>query len=273
VTLASCGRGNIYGRSPALEEYRENLDKLEVMLDEGSLFFGESPGPSETEYRELVAQYREAGLEALSIDGRRSLLMVAQLAFLEYVNSIRYVVTAEPRVSDGPGAAPARGIVEEVYRQRTVPYLSAARVKGTGIRWMAGSPERDPEAAEEWLILVEDVPEDAEFVTITGWERRTDEWTCTLGQEDSGEWFMVDFVRMRTVAGWPEGQLEGADTVDGRASYRFQGAEVIYWLDAETLWLRQYEYGGLRVKLEAVNQDIRIQPPDVDVGCVQETSQ
>jgi hypothetical protein len=76
---------------------------------------------------------------------------------------------------------------------------------------MAGSPARDPEAAEESLILVEDVPEDAEFVTITGWERHADDWTCRLGQEDSGDWFMVDFVRMRTVAGWPEGERRAGD--------------------------------------------------------------
>jgi hypothetical protein len=46
--------------------------------------------------------------------------------------------------------------------------------------------------------------------------------------------------------------------------------------DAETLWLRQYQYedssGALiTVKLEAINEDIRIVPPDVDVPCVEGT--
>lgn len=69
------------------------------------------------------------------------------------------------------------------------------------------------------------------------------------------------------------------DSVDGRPAHKFQGVgaeqrDLTYWLDAQTLWLRQYEFeeDGIRyrVKLEAVNEDIRIEPPDVEVECVED---
>lgn len=51
-----------------------------------------------------------------------------------------------------------------------------------------------------------------------------------------------------------------------------------YWLDAETLWLRQYQYEEpsdalITVKLKAINEDISIEPPDVDVECVENAAE
>jgi hypothetical protein len=276
--LASCRSADreavsAYGRPPALEEYRQNLGEMEPGLQEGSLFFWDSPGPSDAEYRELVAQYREGGLEALPHEERRSLLMVAQLAFLAHARTVRYSATSEPGSNQEGEVAAGQVVAEEVYRHKDGPSLAAWRVRGNGIWWTVGAPRRrGPDAPHEDIILVEDVPEDAEFVTVREWERRGDQWTCTVTKSGGG-WYTVDFVRMSTMAGWPEGELLGQETIDGWSTYRFQGGEVVYWLDAETLWLRQYEFEGFRVKLEAVNEDIRIEPPDVDVDCLEEASE
>ena len=76
------------------------------------------------------------------------------------------------------------------------------------------------------------------------------------------------------------GKLEERDILDERPAYRMAAEsiesypDITYWLDAETLWLRQYAYeeDGIRytIELEAVNEDITIEPPDVDVECVEE---
>jgi hypothetical protein len=242
--------------------------------------------PSESEYRQLVARYREQGLEGLSEEDRHLLVAVAQVAFEAYPDILRYSVTAEETRA---GSAQGRGgeaVLEEVYRHPpAAPPLAARRVQGRAIMWQwLSDPLWYADAPSDRLEFLEffvaDQPSETLFATWTEWDKRDDGWTCITGTGEATPFALAEGIRLGNLQDYVLGDLLGPDKVDGGAAYklyslnRTTGREITYWLDTDTLWLRQlqYEEDGIRytVKLEAVNEDIRIEPPDVNVPCEEE---
>jgi hypothetical protein len=276
----SCGSHGeppaIYGDAPAMEDYRSVLGELDPLTQEGSLFFPDSVAPTEAEYRHLSSRYRENGLEGLSPEERQSLLVIAQLAFLAYVDTIRYSVSAADSAAGRSAAHEGRAVLQEVYQHGELPFLTMRRVEGKAIDWpWASDPVWDPGAATEALLFVEGSPESSDFVPVTVWERRAGQWTCATGRTSSVDMYGGIFVHFRRARDWASGEAPArVGDVAGRPAYEFQMRGRTWWLDSETLWLRQYEYeeDGVHylVKLEAINEDIRIEPPDVDVECIEE---
>ena len=267
------------GGPPALEEYLGILGEyawdIEVIQDH--------PEPSDSEYQELVARYREEGMEGLPTEDRQLLLAVAQVAFDAYPDTLRYSVTGKETAATMGETRHGEAVLEEVYRRPpAVPPLAARRVLGRGISWgWPSDPRWNPSAPDERVELYPEQPGESEMLTSTEWEKDDGRWICTTRKGEAGVFALAMGVRLGNLQDYVLGDPLGPDKVDGRAAYKFYsldrttGRETTYWLDAETLWLRQYEYerDDIRytVKLEAINEDIRIEPPDVDVECVEET--
>lgn len=265
---------------PALEEYLGILGYYAGDIE----VIQHRPAPSESEYRQLVASYRERGMEGLSTEDRELLLAVGQVAFEAYPDTLRYSVTAEETRAGSDEARGGEAVLEEVYRHPpAAPPLAARRVQGRAIIWgWPSDPRWYPDAPSERLEFLEffvaDQPSESLFATWTEWDKRDDGWTCIKETGEATPVFaLMEGIRLGSLQDYVLGDLLGPDKVDGGAAYklyslnRTTGREITYWLDAETLWLRQYEYerDGIRytVKLEAVNEDIRIEPPDVNVPC------
>jgi hypothetical protein len=288
--LACCssprhGPAAAYGPPPALEEYRSSLGEYESIAEsfdpKGTLLGDEA-------YRALVAKYREEGLDSLSEAERVSFLYVAETAFLAYAITLRYSVTSDGPV-DADGVPVVSATLEEVYRHLEAlsedlsshldfPSVAARRVKGSNVSWSWISlPARDPQAPADRREFFEFDPQEGNFVTSMTWDRDGDAWRCATFEGRDDNWGMAHLAYLGRFGSYARGDLEGRDTLDGRPAYRFSirgdpaWEDQTYWLDAETLWLRQYEYelDGVhyRVKLEAVNEDIHIEPPGVIVEC------
>jgi hypothetical protein len=289
--LASCASrseapATTYGEPPPVEEYlgsllpgfatEQELDRLDPEL-----------------YASIVSRFREGGLEALADSDRGELLHVAQVAFLSHAETARYRVTSRDPPAGGDPSHDGEATVEETYVrssyapwESTVSHLTARRVTMDRVCWSLGLwPWWDAGCQGESRLLVDFVPPEqqsqVDTAIVTEWGNIDGQWMCYRNAPTSSyryyaaeldRWGM--FVRLR------KAMLSGRDTVDSQPAYRFedyQDRSVQYWLDADTLWLRQFEFeeDGIHytVKLEAVNEDIRIEPPDVDVPCVEEQSE
>jgi hypothetical protein len=153
---------------------------------------------------------------------------------------------------------------------------------GSAIEWRRSLAEYNPDAAPERREIYEVPSKSSEVVTSEVWDKSPEGWKCTKQTSEGGYYGLLGLAYEGRFSHLAKGTLLGEDTIDKRPAYRLVLAEdrlqsvpeITYWLDAETLWLRQYEYeeDGIRytVKLEAVNEDITIQPPAVDVECVEE---
>jgi hypothetical protein len=245
-------------------------------------------------YSSLVSRFREGGLEALSEADRTELLRVAGVAFLSHVETARYGVTSRDISPDTAPSHEGEATVEEVYVRRTlsgdsptgstVSHLAARQVNTDGIAWFWGlTPYWDAEYRGESRLFVdfvsgEQYPQGATAI-ITEWSSSGEgDWACYRTDPSSGYRYyaaLLDY--WGTFIRFAKAILSGRDTLDGQPAYRFEDYEdssVQYWLDAETLWLRQYQYEEpsdalITVELEAINDDIRVDPPDVDVECVE----
>ena len=269
---------------PAVEEY---LDILLPGLAAETELDQLDPG----RYSSLVSRFREGGLEGLSESDRTELLRVAQVAFLSHAETARYEVTSRDRSPDTRQSHEGAATIEEVYVPRTlsgnsptgstVYHLGARRTNTDGICWSWGlEPYWDAECRGELRLFVEFVwgeqyPEGATAI-ITEWSNADGQWTCYRTDAASGyRYYAAALDHWGGFMRFAKGTPTGRDILDGQATYRFDLGPIQCWLDAETLWLRQYEFedpnGALiTVKLEAINGDIRIEPPDVGVECVEE---
>jgi hypothetical protein len=277
--------GIIYGEAPPVEEYLSNLRELESLAAPGSIFFGELDPPSQEEYRAIVRRYREQGLDALPREERESLLLVAQFAFLAYGDTLRYSLVAQGTEGNPQDRQHGQAVMEEVYLHDPGLLPAAVRTTGTAIGWPWPLwPRWDPDAPTEVRAFLEYPSPDAKekFPAETVWINDTGEWTCLRWEFDSFTWAFTYGPYFSKFGRFAHGDLIGEDTLDGRPAYKFEGPnvgekQITYWLDADTLWLRQYEYeeDGIHylVKLEAVNEEITIEPPDVDVECVEEEAE
>ena len=269
---------------PAVEEY------LDILLP-GFAADQELDQLDPELYTSLVRDFREGGLEALSEDDRSELLRVAQVAFLSHAETVRYRVTSRDA---SPGSVPSHdgeATVEETYVHRsysptdsTVSRLAARRASMRDICWSWGlTPYWDAESRGEMRLFVDflpaEQPSEADTAIITQWGNVDGKWGCYRTRASSSyRYYAAELDYWGTFVRVAKATLSGRDTLDGSPTYRFddyQNKTVHYWLDAHTLWLRQYQYvdssGALiTVKLEAVNEDIPIEPPDVNVPCVEE---
>jgi hypothetical protein len=268
---------------PAVEEYlhillpgfaaRKELDQLDPEL-----------------YASLVGRFREGGLEALTEADKGELLLVAQMAFLSDAGTVRWSVTSADAAADAEPSHDGEATIEETFVRGlyspwgTVSHLAARRAAMDGICWSWGmAPYWDPECRGELRLFVDFVSgeqrSEGDTAIVTQWVDIGGQWMCYLNASDSSyRYYAAELDYWGLFVGITKAILSGHDTLDGQPAYRFEDhwdRSWQYWLDAETLWLRQYEYerDGIRytVKLEAVNEDIRIEPPDVDVPCVEET--
>jgi hypothetical protein len=283
MVLASCGssRDHLSSHAPAMEDYLQGLTGDYELLPR--LFQPEREGPlGEAEYQRLVESYRKSGLEALSTWDRSTLLAVVEAAFLAHARTLRYSVTAEPSPTHDGDDFHGQAVSEEVYGNPEEPLITARRVSGGAIEWRwAWLPRRDAKAPDERLEILAYPSEEPQSAVATVWEDRGGQWSCVTFADTGQSYAWAELLYVRRFAEYAHGELVGPDTVGGRRAYRLttkgypSDVDITYWLDAETLWLRQYEYeeDGIRytVKLEVVNEDIRIEPPDVDVPCVEET--
>jgi hypothetical protein len=174
-------------------------------------------------------------------------------------------------------------VLEEVYAMwNGLQVIVARQVVGSAIEWRRSLAEYNPDAAPERREIYEVPSKSSEVVTSEVWDKSPEGWKCTKQTSEGGYYGLLGLAYEGRFSHLAKGTLLGEDTIDKRPAYRLVLAEdrlqsvpeITYWLDAETLWLRQYEYeeDGIRytVKLEAVNEDITIQPPAVDVECVEE---
>jgi hypothetical protein len=270
----------VYGSPPPLERYISWLQQgYRDYLRRGIFFFQGMTPPDELAYKALAHGYAETGLEGLSTGDRQTLLLVAQIAFISYADTLRYSVAAV-----GDDRNEAGGILEEVYSLHQERSIAARHFTGTGVSWPWPLwPHQDPDSPSETVQLFDrptDRPGGGWFVPETVWNKQSQTWSCLNMEIDDITWAFGYDAYLENLRGLGLGVLLERDAVEGRPAYKFSGVgaeqrDLIYWLDAETLWLRQYEYelDGIRytVKLEAVNEDIHIEPPDVDVPCVEET--
>ena len=271
-----------YGEAPALEEYISTLQQgYRDCVQQGIFFFQGVTPPNEQAYRAIVRNYRESGLETLPTQDRQALLLVAQIAFLSYADTLRYSVAVVENDTDIHDAQ-AQAVLEEVYSLDQERFLSARRVAGTGVSWpwpvWARQDDESPPEIRQFLNRPVEDPDGSWFVPETVWEKRDDRWSCLKVRIDSMTWAYSAWAYLENFRAFGLGIPLQRDSVGGRPAHRLSGIgaeqqDLTYWLDAETLWLRQYEYeeDGIRytVKLEAVNEEIRIEPPDVDVPCVE----
>jgi hypothetical protein len=274
----------IYGDPPPLEEYRSGLGDYQFIAES---FDPQGTVLSDERYRALVAKYRQGGLDSLSETERVSLLYVAETAFLAYAATLRYSVSSDGPVDAG-GIPMVSATLEELYQDVEapsedlswhlhVPSVAARRIQGSSVSWSWGQlPARNPQAPTERREFFDFHPE-TNFVTSATWDRDGGAWKCATFKGTDANWGLAHLAYLGRFGSYARGDLEGRDTLEGRPAYRFSirgdpaWEDQTYWLDAETLWLRQYEYeqDGIRytVKLEAVNEDIRIKPPGVIVEC------
>ena len=262
-----------------MEDYLDNLGTFEPLVQ----LIAERQ-PTKAEYEAIVEGYRAGGLEELADGDIRVLLAVSQMAFLSYQRTLRYSIVARETAPSQGGALKGEGVLEEVYVMwNGVRAMVARRLTGRAIEWRRSLPEYNPEGAPERLDIFEVPPESSEVVTEAVWENSPAGWTCTQ-QTSYGSYFgLLGLGYEGRFAELAKSTVLAKDTIDQRAAYRLllrgddvQGMpDITYWLDADTLWLRQYEYeeDGIRytVKLEAINEDITIEPPDVNVPCEEET--
>ncbi len=291
--LAACNGGNepardIYGRPPPLEGYLDTLLPGLAAMKELDRLDPQS-------YGSLVSRFRDGGLEALSETDRAELLLVAQIAFLSHVQTTRYTVTSRDTT---PGSEPSHAgeaTIEETFVRRaysstesTVSHMSARRVSTDHICWTWGLwPYWDPECQGEHRLFV-DFRSGEPYVTpiMTAWNNLDGPWECSRTDPTSSyRYYAAELDYWGLFGGLAKAIPVGRDTLDGQPAYRLEDYEdrsVQYWLDADTLWLRQYEFEydyegeeGIRytVTLEAINEDIVIEPPNVDVECVEEETE
>jgi hypothetical protein len=144
------------------------------------------------------------------------------------------------------------------------------------------APYWDPECRGELRLFVDFVSgeqrSEGDTAIVTQWFNVGGQWMCHLNAPDSSyRYYAAELDYWGLFVGITKAILSGRDTLDGQPAYRFEDyldRSWQYWLNADTLWLRQFQYeeDGIRytVKLEAINEDISIDPPDVDVPCVEE---
>jgi predicted small secreted protein len=269
---------------PAVEEY------LDILLP-GLAAMKELDQLDPDLYASLVRDFREGGLEALTDADRSKLLLVAQVAFLSHVETVRWSVTSGDVSAGAEPSHHGEATVEEIYVSRpypptgsTVSRLAARRGKTDSIGWSWGlTPYWDPDCRGELLLFVDFVSaeqgSEEDTAIITEWAEANGQWVCYRNAPTSSyRYYAAELDYWGTFVRLASAILSGRDTLDGQPTYRledYQDRSVQYWLDTDTLWLRQYQYedssGALiTVKLEAINEDIHIEPPDVDVPCAQE---
>jgi hypothetical protein len=266
---------NVGSEPPTIEDYRDEL----ALAFEGVLRNFRDPAPDELEYRAIVEKYYQQGLEALSPYETRALLVAAQAAFLSHARTLRYSL-----VTEEVGARTMEGVPGDATLEEVVPYpgvlgVLRRRIVGSGVDWPATDvPSAAPAPlAHERIEFLGNRPEHGGALSVTAWDKLDGRWTCTVMRSTQGILEMAAMGRPRNFARYALGEFVGLDTVNGRRAYKLGPAgagDITYWLDPDTLWLIQYEYEryGVRylVELEAINEDIRIEPPDVNVECVEE---
>ncbi len=281
VLLTSCNGGgesqqDIYGEPPAVQDYLDDLGTFEPFVE---LIAGRQP--TESEYEAIVDSYHEGGLEGLAESDLRVLLAVSQMAFLSHQRTLRYSVVAGETAPSDESDLVGHAVLQETYVMwNELQTAAARRVVGTAIEWRWVSlPQHQQSAPAERIEICDLSREDSDSLVSEVWNRSGTGWNCTAFRDEAGSFAMVALAYLGKFASFAKGSLLAEDTIDQRASYRLliEGdpvqsfPDVTYWLDAETLWLRQeqYEDDGIHyiVKLEAVNEDIVIEPPDVDVEC------
>jgi hypothetical protein len=274
-----------YPNAPPIEDYISSLrEGYQTYIEEGGFFFQGMTPPNEEAYMAIARNYRQTGLETLSSQDREALLLIAQTAFLSYAETIRYSVAVATNGTGAQGEQSAEAVLEEQYSFDEEHPLVARRLAGAGLSWpwpvWARRDEGSPPETRQFFGRPMQDSHGSWFVPETVWEKGDDHWSCLKVEIDAMTWAYSNYAYLENLRALGLGVLLKRDTVGGRSAYKFSGIgaeqqDLIYWLDAETLWLRQYEYelDGVRyrVKLEAVNEDIRIKPPDVDVPCVEET--
>jgi hypothetical protein len=240
-------------------------------------------------YASLVRRFREGGLEALTEADKGELLLVAQTAFLSDAETLRWSVTSADASADAEPSHHGEATMEETFVRGpyppwgTVSHLAGRRANMHHICWQWGlAPYWDPDCQGELRLFADFVSgeqrSDVDTAIVTQWVNVGGQWMCYLNAPDSSyRYYAAELDYWGLFARSAKAILSGRDTLDGQPAYRFEDYEHgswQYWLDTDTLWLRQFQYeeDGIRytVRLDAINEDIHIEPPDVDVPCVEE---
>jgi hypothetical protein len=267
---------NTGDEQPVIEDYRDDLSiAFEGILRDPEV---RSPAPDDGEYRAIVHKYRQDGLDALSDDERVSLLLAAQGAFLANACSLRFSIVSEGAAGSEGQNGGGQAVAEELYPYPAVLGIVRRHMTGSGIAWPWGElPRSESISPYDILQFFGHRPEDGGALSLTTWEWQHDRWVCSVASDAHGVLQIGLLGHIKNFSRYALGEFIGPDQVEGRQALRFEarGEDLTYWLDAQTLWVRQYEFhdssgATITVKLEAVNEDIRIEPPDADVKCVGE---
>ena len=233
----------------------------------------------EGKYRDAVQTLKENGIDALSDDELRLVLIITWYAQVMQERSIRYELVE----SDSSGVIRVEEL-EQTYKLEPFPALVAGRelyrqAPPTGYG-LEGGPYPD-----EVIGFYEELNGGEEAV-VTQWERRAQQWTCARGEATAVYlWALMGHLSINT--NFLNAQAVGPDTVNGRPAYKLEappgsswsqwgGKPRFYWIDAETLLLVREEIvpensNTLVVTTLELNPDIQIDPPDVDITCAEKS--
>lgn len=250
------------------------------------------PPSDENDYQAALAKLRAKGLEALSDEELSLIVAVSWYAYVMQAETITYRLME----TDASSKVQSDVVVEERYRFEKVGDFLAPVLVGSHWTEQEGSGQRaDPSSAnppaDEAIELYEstNADTDAENTVLTRWERQGTQWNCQRGAAGAGPvWAAMS--HFYPDVGFVYAQPMGTEVIEGRPAYKLRAAAVshgwfgqpeLYWLDTETLLPIQYEYrktgpewadeegNTLRFTILEVNGKVDIQPPDVNILCVE----
>lgn len=247
---------------------------------------------TQQDYQAALAKLRANGPEALSDEEWRLVVAVSWYAYVMQAQTIKYRVVEW----DASSQKQRDTLVEERYYQfgqaeyGLVPLLVARHMVE---RDHSGEPSATPSRetpADETIDLYELTGAGGEKVILTQWERQGEQWTCQRG-DAGGNYVWGTWLHFYPDLAFVNAEPAGTDVVEGRPAYRLRGLQgsdgwfgdlVSYWQDVETVLPSQYEYrksgpgwgdeegNTQRFTILEVNGEVDIQPPNVDVPCVEE---
>ncbi len=237
----------------------------------------------EGKYQSAVATVKQQGIESLSPQDLRLLLLISWYARLMQEHAVQYSVIERDQY-----LTPTR--IDEWQEQYEFvvgygldsavpsPVETASRIVYALVP-KALYPGASPPPDEKLYVNELTGPQN---VTETEWQRRGQSWTCARGS-GSAVLLWAWMLHLGINPGLVDAVPVGMDSVNGRAAYKLKaaptsaanlhgGTPMFYWLDAETLLPVQEESdigngNTSLVTLQELNPGIDILPPDEDVPC------
>jgi len=162
-------------------------------------------------YEAALAKLKERGIEALSDDERRLMLVSSWYARLMQTETVRYRV--EELNASGEVASLSEN--EETYE----PSSSSPLLVSHREVW-SKKAETDGASPDQRLDLF-DLTTDPEEITMTEWSREGNDWGCASGRA-TARYLLVWHVYVVMDYGFAEATPVGTEEIGGRSAYKFR---------------------------------------------------